>query len=128
MITAEEARKIVDIVKPEIESYWAHEKTSKTAVDNECYVYPYGIINENLSEKAKLRLRTDLVDWNNVPIDAPVFVCNYPDKAPIIRHFAGTVDLSGTLHIATWRNGRTHWTHDENDPREFYRYGYLVEG
>lgn len=49
-----------------------------------------------------------------------------PIDTPIIGHFAGTVRMSGTLHIVIWRNGCTHWT-NRDDVRAFYRYGYLVE-
>lgn len=105
---------------------WAYGKTSKTSIDGQCEMYYYGKLDEQLTEETKLRLRTDCIDWDNISIDTPVFVCDEPDCTPIIRHFAGAVEIDGVLNIAVWRNGRTHWT-NRDDCREFYKYGYLVE-
>lgn len=65
----------------------------------------------------------DCVDWENVPIDTPVYVRNNDEEDWEKRHFARFEDNK----IYTWLSGTTSWTAVNKDAVFQWNYAKLVK-
>ena len=91
--------------------------------DSECMLYDHkrrNCINHRLQEWAEQEY-VPFVDWNKVPIDAPIEVSSN-NASWFKRHFAGKLSSTGGVYV--WCEGRTSYTvRSENDiePWDFAR-------
>lgn len=63
------------------------------------------------------------VEWNNIPIDTPIWVRDTENAKWINRYFAGIKDGL----VCGWKNGKTSWTVESEDEWNYWNYAMLAE-
>lgn len=78
-------------------------------------------------EKLKEWLNSEYVDttmdWNNVPIDTPIWVRDIENAKWSNRYFAGIKDGK----VYGWKNGKTSWTVGSENECTYWKYAMMAE-